>query len=921
MNKYKKIAFAVVSTVMAGTMAFGITACGKSGGNINGGTAGSDLDKDNITVVDPSVKPTLEASLTPSTEADGRTLKYAAETTLDTSFGYEKTGTGIVYEGQQIKDLGGASATSATFAGKTYVTGDLKPAWSALSEKLGIKFEDDWTTTGFKKASDMIKEIKQSAKGLDKYAMITASSDAINTESINDTWLDINQYLYYMPNYAKFLEANPVVRLSLTADPQTGAMYMLPYFDGNDDIEKYVLMRKDVVEKLLDTADVSAATGTFKAQADAKNGADTKGVVTVDGSKASVQAFMGTTGNYEIETTDPAAMSDAAAVWGNNSTAVKEGSEKATVTVVVDYAKVISELKKDSALKQAIVAAGVANPQTASGNIVDIQNQIINETEGACTGAQLTKVLQEYIKVAYHKKGESTAFYTKLSDVFNSAYAAWDVDLYVALGRCAVSSSALLGGASKGEAASYMLGTRLGKTNRTYDAASMAGELYGVRGLTSRYASLYAYIDNNGKIVDARSKTAMWDALAKMSLLAKEGLYYTGESQGDGTASIGSEINAKNMQFYSSTDYVQTQSAKGGFVADGTVTGNIESGYNYAPILTPVSRWDVNDDGTAETVMRFTESWRGVKDGGFVVSKQYVKDNPEKLAAVLKFIDYFFSNDGQILMTYGPQSATDVTTEQGKTVNTSYGTWYATKANKTLDAAKSEGIVDTNDGTQYFVKKDYAKTYFCYNNELYTGKLYNGKQIPVLTTENLNAFYNISGQNFTNHARKLLGSCLNLGVKDQGFEYQCTSKCGIAGSQIWAIANVNGTIKHTTQTIDNNNPWYTLVPTSLPFKTREISVMNDTYKYVSGKGGDGLNFLYANSGSNSNLLTDMMYYGYDTSKTIAAVKSPTLNIPENAAGVIAMLDSTEAYGGLSKVNGFMTTAWANLLVYYQALTK
>ena len=922
MTKIKRLAMAAVAVVMAGTMMFSVTACDNTEKpNPNPpGPGPEDPDKPNPDdpddpddpdkpgyVFDRGEKPTLDAAYTPSVDEHDMPT-YAANTELHTSLGYEKTATGITYHKDQIQALGGSTADSATLAGHTYASGSLKPAWAALQEQLNVKFTDDWVANGGTKASEMIKTITQNGS-LANYALITASADTILTEQAkNGSFLNINDYLYYMPNYKAFIDQNPVTRLSLTADTKTGAMYMLPYFDGNDDIEKYVLMRKDIVEKLLDVTDLTAATGTFAAQANAKNANAQKGVQTVVGNKSSVTAYMGTTAadNYKIAVTDPSV------VTGENKSEVTDIYK--TVEIVVDYGAALTAAKNESTpLGKAVKDAAGSAYTGASGNIVDLQNHAINSTNGAVTGAKLTKILQEYIKVAYHKEGETAAFYTKLSDVFNSAYAAWDVDLYVALGRCALTSTDLLGNSVKGAGDTYFLGSRTGYTNRTYDVASMAGELYGVRGLTSRYMNLFTYIDGEGNMHDARANKATWDALANISNLAKEGLYYTGTATVDGYATIANGESNNGPQILSSTDYVQTQTAKGGFVADGTVTGKVEEGYNYAPILTPVSRWDTDEDGKKDTVMRFTESWRGVKDGGFCVPKKYVENKPEKLAAVLAFIDYFYSNDGQILMTYGPQSTNGNTNPNG--------TWYATKSNKTLEAAKSEGIVATYDGTKYFVTSEHTKDYFCYKNELYSGTYYKGKQIPTLTTENLNIFYNTAKQSFTNHARYFLGSCLNLGIKDQGFEYQCTSKNGIVGSDIVAIALVNGTIKHTTPQINFDNLWYTLSPTTLPFSTAETTAMADTYKYVSDKGDKGNNFFYANKAIDANLLTDMMYYGYDTTKTIACVSSLNLKLPANADGVIAMLSGNNSYGGLTIVDGYMANAWLSLAQYYNNLIK
>ena len=894
MNKSKKINAAVVATVMAGSLVVPLAACHN----------GDNGKKDVIVNAD----------------ANGK-LIYAKDTVVKTSMGYNSAATGITYTSEYIGKVGSSTASSMVLAGHRYTQNDLKPAWQALSENLGIKVDDDWVDKGNNSAGDNIKEIKNK-DGLASYGLITASAVKIVEESSSNAWLNLTEYLDYMPNYKAFLEANPVVRLSLTANTSNGAMYMVPYFDGNDDIEKYVLMRKDIVEKLLDTEDVSAATGTFASQATAKNAATNKGVVTVVGTSASVQPFMGNVAadNYKIAVTDPSALTGTPEI-GKNKSQVIEADKMKTVELTVDYGAVITALGDNASdLYKAVEKAlptGTAVQKT-SGNIVAIQNQIINATNGQCTGAQLLTVLKEYIKVAYHKTGETAAFYTVPSEVFNSAYAAWDVDLYVALGRAAMCSSALLGASSKGENA-YFLGSRVGTTNRTYDIASMAGELYGVRGLTSRYTSLYAYIDNEGNIKDARNDAAYWDALDNMSKLAKEGLYYTGQDGKDGKASIANDKSNTNIQFYSSTDYVQTQTKEGGFA-----TSNIEEGYNYAPILTPVSRWDVDgkSENGNEVVMRFTESWRGVKDGGLAVPIDYVRGNSDRLGAVLTIIDYMFSNDGGMILTYGPFSkAGNIDRTKGATENVDYGTWYGEPVtNVTWEKAVSDKIVDTNDGEMYYVTEAYQGQYFCYGNKLYTGTYYNGKMVPTMTDESKTLFNdsNIGNHNFTNYARQFLGSALNFGNKDQGFEYQCTAKCGIVGSDIWAIANVNGTIKHTLQTIDSSNWWYTLVPTTLPFTSRQITAMSDQYKTVSGYGdAANSNFFYANSKATGNILTDYMYYGY-AAEGQALTGMTSYTIQPDANGAINML--TDSKVGMEVVDGYLTQAWNSLKTYYTTLT-
>lgn len=893
MNKSKKLAFAAVSVVMAGAMVASIAGC-----KGNSSSASYDVKLEN-----------------------GK-LAYDANTTVYTALGYNNAKTGITYNSELIKSED--TSSSMVYAGKRYVSGDLKPAWQALSSTLGITIRDEWVANGNTAAGEHITTL-ENAKNFGKYSLITASSTAIldNTNKL----LDLNQYLDYMPNYKAFLESNDITRLSITANTNTGAMYMIPYFDGYDDIEKYVLMRKDVVEKLLDAADVSAADETFKAHADTKNAAEQHGAVTIDGTKSSVKSFMGTTSHYEIKVTDPAALREATGtettfVNNHNLSQVTKGQEKATVTIHVDYDAVISALQDPTSALYTAVHAAIPDEtvKTTSGNIIDIQNQMIDDTNGLVTGAQLTKVLQEYIKVAYHKAGETTAFYTKLSDVFNSAYAAWDVDLYVALGRCLVTSGKVLGDSAKGLNA-YLVGSRTGYTNRTYDIASMAGELYGVRGLTSRYSNLYAYINKAGEIKDARADADMWNALEKMHYLALEGLYYTGVAANDGEASIANATSNKGIQFFSSTDYVQTQTRLGGYAADGRLTTKtVEAGYNYAPILTPVSKWDVDGDGTHEKVMRFTESWRGVKDGGICIPKDAVKNDPNKLSAVLSIVDWMFSNDGQMVLTYGPFSKSgNITEAQGGNENADYGTWYAKEVTDvTWEKAVTDKIVDTYDGVMYHVTKAYENQYLCFGNKLYTATLYGGKQVPTPTDYVQAKLIGYNDGKFTDHARQYIGSALNFGNKDQGFEAQCTPTCGLVGADIWSIAEVNGTIVHTEPVIVNDAEygyWLTLVPTLLPFSNAQNSAMKTTYQKVTGSGSPGASayYFYANSKASGNILTDVMYYGYDDSKTYTGVGG---NMKDNVQGLIADLNAA----GLSTVDGYMSQAWNNIKAYYETLT-
>ena len=906
MNKYKKIAAAAVSVVMAGTMVASLAGCtnnkddgGKKGTPVMNRVEGFMQDAWK-TALDGYTNPTgtsTQTKLTPKVKSGTNELDYAANTTLNTYLGYDNNERGITYQSSQIEKLitnVGGDGTTGTLYGVNYTAGALKPAWKALSDTLQIKFNDDYDGS---KTDKHMEQVSQSTLGINGHQVFTASAGNINQQGAAGTLLNIADYLDYMPHYKAFLDANPIVRLSLTADA-SGAMYMIPYFDGNDDIEKFVLLRKDLVETLLDgKTGETLSTVTWKDQATAKG---------LTGTASYVEAFMGQTAadSYEIDVTDPSVLDASATnLWGNNLHSIntdgltsEQANEKLkkTVKVKVNYGAALEAAKNDSTPLGAAIkdAAGKVYTGT-SGNIIDLQNFAINEKAGEVAGGKLLTILREYIKVAYEQGTDK--FYAgegkKLSDVFNSAYAAWDVDLYTALGRCYVTCASMMAGEVKETKDLYLLAGREHKAQRYNDTVSMAGELYGIRGLESRYQ--YTYIKADGNVADTRNYAATYEALDKMNKLQKEGLY---AEMGDSSRVVANWTTTNNsgntgVQALSLHDYVQTQTAKAGFQAESS---NGANPFNLAPVLTPVSKWDTNDDGTKDTTMRFTESWRGVKNTGWCISYNGVKDNADKLSASLALVDYFFSNDGQLLMTYGPMSQRGDDTASLKAASEANGGfWYA---NEITDSAVIAANTTTLGG-QLIVKEASKPLYFTFGNKLYTGEYYNGRQIPIMTKSSYEMFTKIGSQSFTDYARYYIGSALNIGNKDQGFEYQCTAKCGLAGSQIVNIALVNGTVKHPVQQVPtlgtaNATNWYTLSPSLLPYETRVSTAISGLpYAWVTGLASDGANNMFsgASSTGSNNLMLDIMAYGLGSGHAIRS--NSTKNIPDTAQGVVDFLNN------------------------------
>lgn len=814
MNKYKKLAVSVVSLVMAGGMTLSFAACDNTDtpddsnkpvtpgeitdvkevnadySDADATSAGADKVKD-FKVPTASTTPS-QTKLTPKTNGEGK-LETSSSVTLKMDIG-DDAKRGVAYTSDMI------SGKVTLVDGKQYTGSSLKPAWAALSQKLGFGVEYAF---GAKNAKFDFYD--KSSGGIGSIDLFTDTVAAIVSEGLEnkDTFLDLSLYMDYMPNYKAFLNANQASYMSIVSDTATGAMYYAPYYDGNDDVEKYVLTKTNWVTSLLDSTTTTDTT-TFKAQADAKG---------VTGDTSSVKSFMGTKGSWKVKTT------------------TSDG--KSTTNLVVSYDAALAAAKDESKpLGAALKAAGVTDlSKLTSGNIVDLQNAAIQVTRGTVTGGQLLAILQAYVDVAYQKE-DGSKFYAKRSNLFNGYDAGWDADVMTALYRCVVTNPSLLKSGKAGNTIGgtdatplnqlYGLMAREGHMQRQSDVYSFAGELYGVRGLESRFE--FTYIDENGVLQDARTQSATYNAMDKLHDLVKEGLLNVGIKN----------VGASQSSYYSTNedgataealmihDYVNTQTPTG-FEVDGVVekgTYAIEDGYYFTPIVTPVSKWNTGADKAA--VMRFTESWRSVKNSGFAIPYDAVKNSPEKLSAVLMFIDYLFSEDGQLAMTYGPKS------ENKTGLN---GIWYNEEATAAQVAA----------GTyfEYEGKKYYSETFYA------------GKYQPTLTDNAMNAYLGqeVNGikydgtssgwlkdakcvRSYTNYARYVVGSALAVGNKLQSFEYQCTSDMGKYGASVVDTCVNNGTIKHPYVNIsdikkENKSLWYLISPSAVAYTQAEAKFVND----------------------------------------------------------------------------------------------
>ena len=215
-------------------------------------------------------------------------------------------------------------------------------------------------------------------------------------------------------------------------------------------------------------------------------------------------------------------------------------------------------------------------------------------------------------------------------------------------------------------------------------------------------------------------------------------------------------------------------------------------------VIIPVARWN---DGTGETFMRFTESWRSVKTDGWGISAAGVAGNDDKLHAALALIDYAYSAEGMILMSYGPDE---------------------------------------------FIKTKADGSYVTFN--------FNGTQMPVIADSTYEELWTLASGNYTDYARMYLGSTLSF-AKSQAFEYQCTHAVGKEGAGKISTAIGLGVIKHPELAL-TENPWWTSVPTVLPntadenVKIKELNLLTSEFSQKKNE---------------KNILVDFICKGYEGS--------------------------------------------------------
>ena len=397
----------------------------------------------------------------------------------------------------------------------------------------------------------------------------------------------------------------------------------------------------------------------------------------------------------------------------------------------------------------------IAKDYDAAGNIVAKMNEA-----GSIDGVTAVNMLREYIDKAYNDY-----YGTERSNLFIGQNAAWDADELVALLRCVVANPQTLNGT---DSIQGLFSREDNNNQRRVDVMRFAGNLFGIRGIESRQD--YLYFDYDGSLKDARQNPETYKAMERMNNMVKEGLISVNfVDNADGKTKQYLENDSGFMHY----DYNQTQT-----LYNDPSQGVFDEGEKYMAVMVPVACWMDGTEGG--NYMRFTESWRSVKTDGWGISAAGVKGNDDKLHAALKLIDYAYSPEGMILMSYGP-----------------------------------DAFIKTNDDGSFVTFQ------------------FNGQEMPEIADATRVELWEKASGNYTNYARQFLGSTLSF-AKSQAFEFQCTTEVGREGAGYISNAIALGTIKHPILAV-TENPWYMSVPTVLPTTKAENDMLN-TYTQLTANG-------------------------------------------------------------------------------------
>jgi len=140
--------------------------------------------------------------------------------------------------------------------GKTYVKGNLLPAWERIGELSNTNFHDK-AIAADKSTNEQFTRLL--GAGFDDIDIVNGTGALIGDAGVQGSFVDLGDYLDQMPNISAFFDANPSVKQSITSGD--GGIYFTPYFDGINELEHMFLARLDWIKDILDASNTDDFDG------------------------------------------------------------------------------------------------------------------------------------------------------------------------------------------------------------------------------------------------------------------------------------------------------------------------------------------------------------------------------------------------------------------------------------------------------------------------------------------------------------------------------------------------------------------------------------------------------------------------------------------------------------------------------------
>ncbi len=300
--------------------------------------------------------------------------------------------------------------------------------------------------------------------------------------------------------------------------------------------------------------------------------------------------------------------------------------------------------------------------------LVKTDNIIKKQNEAAltATGQSMRKQLRDYIKTVLGTNYGNGMMYENLSDFFIGEQACYNVDDLIALMRVVKASPELITGDANKEV--EILVPRGAVANRVDNIADFL-QVWGIQGFSAEYEMLY--FDENGKLNDAASTPATYQALEYLSQIYDEGLIlgdfyntstlgYTGylnkyfgkTSDNGGYGFMLYDYSANVCSVNSKVNGIGTDDAvRTGSFRDTSVTGIM-------PVLPPLTYWSNKTTSTYDadirdfsnkSLLRYSDDNRALKSTSWCIPA-----SSDNIAGALKMLDYFMSEEGALINSFGP---------------------------------------------------------------------------------------------------------------------------------------------------------------------------------------------------------------------------------------------------------------------------